>query len=589
MIKKHQVFFVNRGFSREVPENTLIGDILRSEDPQFSFPCNGQGTCGKCRIKVSGNLNPPTAIEKKHIEPAELALGIRLACRTRVCNSITVELPDTFDHNESLTGSILNCHILQSRQLDLLYQQRLIAKPDIWCWENIAAKLPPGCEPTLDLLRQIPGLSKSSGQFWVEIFAGKAISISITVPQPKYAVAIDIGTTTLAAFLIDFQNTRIAGTVSAFNPQAAFGADVISRIMYAQNQEGLTTLHETIIQAITGLIRRLAGKAGIDMTQILQVNLVGNTCMLHLLLRVNPGSMGEAPFTPSFIDMIETAPAELGIDIHKDGLIYILPGIGGFVGADISAGILACELTSEKTELLIDIGTNGELVITGKGKMFACSTAAGPAFEGAKISCGILAGPGAITDVQWVDGGQPVLMTIDNLPPRGICGTGLFRVMVEFLKRGIITRNGSFNTENRDSNYDTVQQRYYLLRDSENPIFITQQDIREFQLAKGAIRAGVELIQKKLGISSLDLETIYLAGAFGNHINPGDAVFLGLLPSVPLEKIKIAGNTAGTGAIISILSQTARQELINTVKTVEHIELANSSDFTDTFTEAMLF
>jgi uncharacterized 2Fe-2S/4Fe-4S cluster protein (DUF4445 family) len=498
-------------------------------------------------------------------------------------NSMTKKHP-VFFINQGFTREVP-----EGTLTDPLYQQRLISEPDVLCWENIAAQLPAGCKPTLDILRKIPGLSKFSGQFWVEIFANKVIDISATPPRPKYGVAIDIGTTTLAAYLIDFRSARIVNTVSSFNPQATFGTDVISRIRYAQKPGGLKTLHELIIQAITELILQLASKTGIDLAQILQVNLVGNTGMVHLLLKVNPASLGEAPFTPNFIDVIELAPAEPGFNIHKDGLLYILPGIGGFVGSDISAGILACGLAPDKIELLMDIGTNGELVITGKGRMLACSTAAGPAFEGAKISGGMLAQPGAITDIQWTDGTEPVLITINNDPPQGICGTGLIRIIVEFLKRGVITPAGRFNPELSDPNYDPDQKRYYLVKRFQNPIFITQRDIREFQLAKGAIRAGLEIVMKKLGVTCTELETLYLAGAFGTYINPEDAIFIGLLPPVPLDRIKPVGNTAGMGAIISILSQTALQKLVATTKKVEHIELANSPDFTEVFTEAMLF
>lgn len=265
-----------------------------------------------------------------------------------------------------------------------------------------------------------------------------------------------------------------------------------------------------------------------------------------------------------------------------------MPGIGGFVGSDISAGILACKLNPARQEIFIDIGTNGELVLSGRGRMLACSTAAGPAFEGAMLSCGVLAKPGAIIDAT-VDKNEVNIITLNNEAPKGICGTGFVRTIVEMLRKGLITETGSFTSEINHPYFDREQQRFYLFKSDHQPIYLNQQDIRQFQLAKGAIRTGLELLLKHLAIKASDIDTIYLAGAFGTYLNPEDAIYLGLLPRLPVERIKAVGNTAGTGAVLSLLSQTALDDLANIVQGIEHIELAEEPDFSEVFTNAMMF
>lgn len=584
MERKYRVTFPGLEYECKVVEGTLISDVLKSERLQFSLPCNGQGTCGKCRVKVGGQLTPPTTADMIHLEPEELAAGIRLACQTKVTGELTVKLPD-----QNGPEQILSSGFLEVKQRDPLFQQLIIPEPVLINWENIASQLPSGLKPSLNLLRQIPRLPKGVGHFQVDIFAGHAVDINPPTPDPRYAVAVDLGTTTLVAYLIDFSSGRIVKTASIYNPQGSFGADVLSRIGFAAHPGGLKQLYEIIRDAIRELIRQLTVEAGMASSDIWQVNIVGNTCMTHLFLGVDPVNLGAIPFTPVFRELIELQPESLGINIKTDGLFFVLPGIGGFVGSDTVAGILACDLSPKRAELLIDIGTNGEMVLAGRGRMLACSTAAGPAFEGARISCGMMASPGAITDIQIRPDGEPVLVTIGNIPPQGICGTGLIRILVELIQKGVITATGRFHPKLADPRFDPEQKRYYLLKRPENPIFISVQDIREFQLAKGAIRAGIELMLKQLDMNPEDLTRIYLAGAFGTYIKPEDAIFLGLLPPVPPARIKAAGNTAGMGAIISILSHTALTGLARITQKVEHVELAGIPEFTTVFADAMLF
>lgn len=585
MSKQLQVSFPNQNVTKYVDEGTIVSNLLKQENLPVDFPCNGQGTCGKCRVKIIGELSPPTQSELKHLDASELSAGVRLACQARLMGPLTIEISNDSKKN----SSILSEGYFHLDHPDPGWGRITIANPSVVTWEQIAGNLPTGLNPTLSFLQKIAQLQVKSEPLVVERLYDRLIGVDYSgnLP-PRYAVAVDIGTTTVAAYLVDLENLKILRTASAYNPQRDYGADLISRIGLAGNEEGLAKLHRLIIDQINKLVDELTGGGEISAENIIQMNLVGNSCMIHLLLKVNPASLGKVPFEPVFKDLIQTTPLETGLKMNQDGLVFLLPGIGGFVGADISAGVLACELKPEKTELFIDIGTNGEVVLTGKGRMMACSTAAGPAFEGASISCGMLAKPGAISDFQLTDQGF-VLTTIGNEEAQGICGTGLVRIMTELVKRGIITETGRFADDLDLPNYNREQKRYYLVEREENPIYLSQADIRQFQLAKGAIRTGMELLMKRLGIKATDLETVYLAGAFGTYLNPQDAISLGLLPPVPLEKIKTVGNTAGMGAVISILSRSALEDLCLLTATIEHVELANDPRFTEVFTEAMLF
>lgn len=570
---------------RYYPQGTKISDILRKEKPDFSFPCNGRGTCGKCRVLAEGAVTEPTERETAKLDPADLARGIRLACQTEIRGPLKItEIQTARDPKH-----ILSLGRFELPEIHPLWSRRRIENPAHLTWEEIAKHLPSGLEPTIGALRQLGGLPSECGHLNVESVANRVIAIADEAHQPeRYGVAIDIGTTTMAAYLVNLRDGQIFKTASAYNPQSSYGADVVSRIGYSSQTNGLETLQRVIVTAANRLIDDLTAAAGLNSRDIPLVHFVGNTCMTHLLCGVSPERLGKLPFEPVFQSRRMMTPRDIGLNVNPDGLVVVLPGIGGFVGSDISAGVLTCRLNAAQKELLIDIGTNGEIVLTGNGTILACSTAAGPAFEGAGISCGMLAGPGAIVDLSFTPDGI-VLQTIDNQPARGICGTGLIRIITEFLRHGIITETGNFDPELDSPAYDPGLKRYYLAKDGTSPVYLSQADIRQFQLAKGAIRAGLDLMLQKLGISGNDLETFYIAGAFGNYMNPADALYIGLLPQVPLERIQGVGNTAGLGAVISLLSQTALQGLNELVAGIEHVELANDPKFMDAFTEAMLF
>ena len=567
----------------QVHSGATVKEVLASLAIPFPFPCNGNGTCGKCRIKAKGELAPHTADEIRLLNPEEIGNGIRLACQTAIIGPVSLEFES---QPAEAVGAILTAGIREQVELEPLWEQRILSAPE--SWEECLLRINCECQPERETLRAIADAAPGS-TLSLEIFDNRIIATSYDQqPIARYGVAVDIGTTTVAAYLVNLVSGEVAADAAQYNPQARYGADVIARIQYAAEPGGLNQLHSAIIGVINDLIGELVVSKRLNYDQIIQVNCVGNSCMLHLLVGVNPTALGRAPFRPVFSGFIALTPDEMAITMNPKGSIFILPGIGGHVGSDISVGVLACHLEPSRKELLIDIGTNGEIVLAGNGNIFACSTAAGPAFEGAQLSCGMLALPGAIVDVVFQEDDLE-LTTIADRPPLGLCGSGLLRVIAELLKKGVITASGGFAKNSPDPHLDQQTKRYYLLRDTPKPIYLTQEDIRHFQVGKAAIRTGIELMLRKTGISATELETIYLAGAFGSFLNAADAILLGLLPDIPPERLKIVGNSAGTGAIQCLLSKHRLRELLQKTPLIKAINLADEPDFMEIFTEAMLF
>lgn len=413
--------------------------------------------------------------------------------------------------------------------------------------------------------------------------------------QEGYGLAFDIGTTTVVGLLWDLSCNKIVDVLSRTNPQSAYGQDVISRINFCmEDARGLKILNDLIIKCLNDIIHQLCGK--VCRKSLTAVTAVGNTTMCHLLLSQNPVSLARAPFQPSYSGSVKKQAAEIGLDMPDGALLWVLPGIAGHVGSDITAGIIANNLLNEKgTTLYIDIGTNGEIVLACDGSLFACSAAAGPAFEGASIQCGMRAAPGAVEKVEITES-EVVCETISNAAACGICGSGLIDAVAQMLDRHIIDYKGRMlkPQEAAEKLPSSLAKRlcdtpngpaFYL---TEN-IYLCQQDIREVQLAKGAILAGATLLMQAAGKTPYDLQSIMIAGAFGNYIDITSALKIGLFPSVEAKKIRNTGNSAGIGACLALLSKEAgsRAELVPGKTT--HINLSEYPGFELCYAHCMYF
>lgn len=415
-----------------------------------------------------------------------------------------------------------------------------------------------------------------------------------------YGLAVDIGTTTVAAYLYNLNNGEQAAVASALNAQLSEGADVMSRIIAASTRDGLEILHRKIISTINNLVETTSNKAGVNNKNIYRMVLVGNTSMQHLFLGLSPGSLGRSPFTAVTKSTVKTSARELDININPAGSVIFLPLIGGFVGADTTGALLAAGFhRKQETRLLIDIGTNGEIVLAHNGKLLACSTAAGPALEGASISFGMRAASGAIEDIK-INDGNVNLKIIGDSPAKGICGSGIVAAAAEMRRAGLLTASGrlQYPGEHQESSFlqltEINGEKVFLLADSNEtvngkPIFISQKDIRQVQLAKAAIFSGAMLLIEEMGISGKQLSEILLAGAFGSFINIACAQEIGLLPFFPNVPVRAIGNAAGAGAQAALLSSGILDEAEALAQRIEPFELAVHPNFQKQFLTALNF
>ncbi len=489
--------------------------------------CGEKGTCGKCAVILQ-----PSGDEV-------------LACQHCVQSDLTVTIPATSRY----------------------YRQKILA-------EGITAK---ACAE--------PDIYKEYRQAGANNVLG---------------LAIDIGTTTVVVKLIDMVTGSVLAAESALNPQTRFGDDVVSRISYAVTDDKLTELQKTIIVCLNDLIGQLCIKVSSAPHDIYECSIVGNTTMNHIFLKYPVTQLGRAPYKAYSLDAKNLSPAEAGLHINPAGNVHTVANIAGFVGADTVAVALATDIASaEKMTLVIDIGTNGEIVLGTKQKLYAASCAAGPALEGARIQCGSRGVEGAIETV-IVNEDDIDLDVIGSCPPRSICGSGLIDAVACLLDLGIIDHTGRFaDPETLNSLPPKIRNRLterqgqptFILNqnDGETPVFLSQRDIREVQLAKAAIRAGIKLLQKKLDLLDTDIQQVFLAGAFGNYIRKESALRIGLLPNVPIDRIHSVGNAASSGAQMTLLSSHYRKAAARLARKIRYLEIAHEPDFQNTFADSMLF
>ena len=394
----------------------------------------------------------------------------------------------------------------------------------------------------------------------------------------RFGVAVDIGTTTVAVYLHDLGAGALVEAASLLNPQQEYGADVISRIHYTmEHPAGLEILRNKIHAGINRTLTAFFKERAIRKEDIIRVAIVGNTTMLHLFAGVNPSSIALAPFLPVFTDQKRLPGAESGLLIHPEGAVFLLPSLSGYIGSDITAGIAATPMADRDAfSLLIDIGTNGEMALGNKDIIYCCSTAAGPAFEGARIQCGMAGVEGAIA--RYAGGSYE---TIGGAGAAGICGSGLIDIMAFLLDRGLISPEGfmekDFLVEGAEKN------------EAGHDIVITPRDIREVQLGKAAVAAGLKILLKESGLSPDRVETVYLAGGFGSHIDPASAASIGLIPSELKDRVKAVGNSAGHGAQLFLRSAAFEGEVKKVIEKARYIELSSREDFNEEFVNEMAF
>ena len=591
------------GKTVQAPEGSPLRQVIETSGVQLRMPCGGKGRCGKCKVVFQQGAPNPTATEQDVLAETELIQGYRLGCQAVVSNDAVIHIPDSSQAAKILTTGAM-------RDIPL--------RPAI---TKVHARIP---EPTTDdlrsdLIRTLDALGIADGDASLPILQrlgseirqagfditgvladGRLITIEAGDTSAEcFGVALDIGTTTLAAYLLDLTTGKQVSVAAAMNPQALVGDDVISRISYvSQESDGLKKLQASVVEEFNKLLGILSDGAGIPLDRIYEVAVVGNTCMAHLFAGVDPTNLAQAPYVPVFSRSLILEARELGININECGRVHILPHIAGYVGADTIGVILATGLyEDEQLTLAVDIGTNGEIVLGSKGRMLACSTAAGPAFEGAHIKHGMRAVLGAI-DSAWIDGGEIHYSAIGEKNAVGICGSGLLDVIICLIQAGIIESSGRIvDADEVPEAYAHLRSRIqegergneFVLATAEEPVVITQRDVREVQLAKGAIQAGIQTLMERLGVRADDLDKVVLAGAFGNYVRKESAIAVGMIPNVPISKVHSVGNAAGEGAKLALISLDARGDSDRIAKSVEYIELTTDPGFQERFADALMF
>ncbi|HHN46144.1 MAG TPA: DUF4445 domain-containing protein [Planctomycetes bacterium] len=565
-------------------------------------PCGGAGTCGKCRIRVVGDGAPaPSAEEKKFISAEELADGWRMACRLEIPADITVEIPaaSLLPTDDGLTSG----HHVRM-EVEPMVAVKSVGVPsgsleDQRCdAERLAEAAGYGVAGDVEVLKKLPGaMQRGGGRVDVLVCDDEIIDVFDSRPdRPVLGLAVDIGTTTIACELLDVSEGRMLGVTATSNPQASVGADVLSRIEYARkHSDGLSRLSSLVSETIRERLEHLLKRAGCGGGDVYEVVVAGNTIMLHLLSGIDPCAIAEVPFTPVFTESLAVSAEKLGLAVSPAGRVVTLPCVSGYVGADVVAGLGVLEAASleDRPSLFIDIGTNGEMALLTDAAWYACSTAAGPAFEGAKISCGMRAVAGAVDTVD-VEGKGLRWSTVQGRPPQGICGSGLIDAAAAFLKLGLLEPTGGIaepasQPEELASLIGQSASGEPAIHLCPN-VSITQRDIRELQLAKGAVSAGASILLREAGLTAADVQHVYVAGAFGSFIRAESAVAISIVPpGIPAQKLRFLGNTALVGAKLALASRTRRRRMTEIARSIRYIELSGRADFQAAFAEAMFF
>ena len=629
-----QVIFTPSGRRGRVPAGTTVLDAARSLGVDIDSVCGGRGICGRCAVtpaygtfakhgitSAPDHLTEPNAVETAYREEQGLAVDRRLSCTACVLGDAVIDVPPESQVHRQVVRKELAARAFEMDPVLRLHTVD-VTEPDIATPTGDLGRLfdalgrewgLAGLRADLHVVQELQQtLTEGDYRVTVAVHGGHdVIAIWPGYNDRAYGVAIDVGSTTIAGHLVDLSDGSVIASAGTMNPQIRFGEDLMSRVSYVMMHEGGDEeLTGAVRKAIDGLLANLANKAFCKRVEILELTIVGNPIMHHLLLGIDPTPLGSAPFALAIDTAVETTATELGIRANPGARIYVLPCIAGHVGADTAGVILAEEPhETDAMTLVVDVGTNAEIVLGNRDRLLAASSPTGPAFEGAQISSGQRAAPGAIERVRvdratleprfrviGVDAWSDAPDFADAVRKRGtgvtgICGSGIIEVVAELYLAGVITADGVIDGSMAERTPRVIADGRtfsYVLHESEDGgprIVITQNDVRAIQLAKAALYAGARLLMDQLDRDTVD--EIRLAGAFGSQIDPLHAMVLGLIPDCDLARVRAAGNAAGTGALIALLSGAARREIEGVVRRVEKIETAVEPRFQEHFVEAM--
>ncbi len=624
---EHLVVFTPSGRRSHFAAGTTVLDAARRLGVDLDSVCGGRGICGRCQIEVSegehakhgitsaaSHLSPVSPVEQAYAADRGLAPGRRLGCTATVSGDLVVDVPPESQVYRQVVRKEADAHPIEIDPVVRLYLVE-VEQPDLARPASDLTRLREALEREWDLtglacdrhvLTTLQSALRAPAAAWsvtVAVHDGSVITgVWPGFHDAAYGIAFDVGSTTVAGHLCDLHTGEVLASAGAMNPQIRFGEDLMSRVSYVMMNPGSERdLTRAVRGCLAKLTAELATAAGVERTHVLEVTAVGNPIMHHLLLGLDPTELGGAPFALTVDEAVRLPATELGLPVHPGARAYVLPCIAGHVGAD-TAGVILSEGPHllDEVNLIVDVGTNAEIVLGNRERLLAASSPTGPAFEGAQISCGQRAAPGAIERVRidpetleprvkvigldtWSD--EPAFA---GTHVTGVCGSGIVEAIAELHLAGVIAGDGTIDgaLAARTSRIVAEDRTFsYLLWDGEPELRVTQNDVRQIQLAKGALHAGCRLLMDRFGLERID--RIRLAGAFGSHIDPVHALILGLVPDCDPERVTSAGNAAGTGARIALLNRAARMEIEEVVRRVEKVETAVEPRFQEHFVQAM--
>ncbi len=596
--------FEPSGTTVRVPAGVSVFDAASWNGIAIDSTCGGHGTCRKCKVQILEGSVPESRLDHRAFGPEQIRDGWRLACLAQAQQSLRVHVPPLTTRPKAATVGVGRQVILRpsvvKRALQLSDPTLSDQRSDLRRVLDEITDLAESVDPAV--LRSLPGAVRASdGAVTAVVVDDELVAIEPGDTTDRlYAIAFDLGTTTVVGTLLDLATGTPMAVASMLNKQQPFGADVITRISATMmDPQALPRLRELASATLAELAADVCASAGVDPTDIYQVAVAGNATMIQIALGIDPEPLGVAPFILATEEYPTMAATELGLTLHPQARAYLFPALGAYVGGDIIAGALATGMDRDKRlRLFIDIGTNCEIILGDSERLLATAAPAGPAFEAASISSGMRAAPGAI-EVVTIDDSGVHLQVIGDVEPSGICGSGLVDAIAELARVGILDPSGKYvddEAARRDhpglaDRLRTIgEQRVFVLADTEDgPIALTQRDVRELQFAKAAISTGWKLLLEEYGAREDDVQQVLLAGSFGTYLSARNAIRIGLVPKVPVMRVVSAGNVAGEGAKMVLLSGTERHGASTLLREVSYVELSDRGDFNDRFVDELAF
>jgi uncharacterized 2Fe-2S/4Fe-4S cluster protein (DUF4445 family) len=599
--------FLPDGADVRVPSGTPIFDAASWNGIAIDSTCGGHGTCKKCKVRIVEGDVPVGRVDPRAFSPDELRAGWRLACRATAREDLVVDVPPLQTRPKAALVGV-GRHVILRPSVQKRYLE--LEEPSMEDQRSDVQRLLDGIddlEPTVDLeVARTLGRVLRDAHFKVTAVVCDEALVAVEpgdTTSRRYAIAFDLGTTTVVATLLDLETGTPAAVRSMLNRQQPYGADVISRVSATMlDPEALGALRARASETLQQLAGEVCDEAGVAPEDVYEMVICGNVTMTQLALGIDPEPLSMAPFIVTAHELPPARAADFGVELHPRAPAFVYPSLGAYVGGDIVAGLLATGLTRDRRlRLFIDVGTNSEIALGSAERVVATAAPAGPAFEAAQIRCGMRAAEGAVEGVK-IEGDEFRLQVIGDAEPVGMCGSGLVDCVAELVHAGLLDRSGRFVEEEAAAELHPGlaprltkigEERVFVMHwrgeDPANSVFLSQRDVRELQFAKASIATGWHILLSELGVEASDIQQVLLAGSFGAYLSPVSAIRIGLVPKMAIPRIVSAGNVAGEGAKMAALSLRERAEARSILDEVEYVELSGRADFNDAFIDQLAF